>query len=215
MSGMTPRELIIENLRLQDQMTEAQEREHEVLVQSMRIMNNGDGNGGGGSLGERSRNNRSVNVLASTNADLSRRVQSAVVGEANAMSRMQKMEENAKDQDIRFSELVEISRNEEHLREKAELHAEECQLKLKTSEDRVVRLLSRFHTETSNNERLKKMLQERDASKDEYAGDVAMRTAYEQISAECNELRHQVGELRSKNATLMESMNDMCGEDRN
>jgi hypothetical protein len=203
MSGMTPRELIIENLRLQDQMTELQDRGHEALVARSRgIAVDDHGN---------SRTDRSVNVLASTNADLSRRVQSAVVSEANAMARMQRMEEDAKDQERRFSELVQIARIEEEKREQSEMYAQECEEKLKIAEERVVRLLSRLHAETQNTTRLKKLLKEAE-NKQIDGDDVALNNAYEQVAAECNELRRQVGELRNKNANLINALNEQSRE---
>jgi len=200
MSGLTPRELVIENLRLQDQMTELQDRQHESIVTNMRL-NSGEG----GIVVNDRRTDRSVNVLATTNADLSRRVQSAVVGEANAMARLQRMEEETKQQEKRFSELVEISRNEEKAREESETFANECQASLRVAEDRVVRLLSRLHAETQNTTRLKKMVAEgNDRSNGEQAGDAALARAYEQTQAECEELRSQVGQLRQQNSDLIE-----------
>ena len=41
---------------------------------------------------------------------------------------------------------------------------------------------------------------------DVYAGDAALTDAYEQVSAECGELRRQVGELRMKNAKLIDTV---------
>ena len=83
------------------------------------------------------------------------------------MAQLQRMEEESKLQEKRFSELVQISRNEEVSREKAEAFAHECQEALKTAEDRVVRLLSRLHAETSNTTRLKKIVKE---TQDKIAG---------------------------------------------
>jgi hypothetical protein len=157
MSGMSPRELVIENLRLQDRMTELQDRAHDALVGGGGLLG-----GPGGDVGSRLnagasnlRVERSVNVLAATNADLSRRVQHAVLGEASAMARLSKLEEENKLQQQRFAELVEISRGEEKAREAAEMRAAEAEAKLKTTEDRVVRLLSRLHVETQNNSKMK------------------------------------------------------------
>ena len=156
MSGMSPRELVIENLRLQDRMTELQDRAHEALIAG------GSGPSGAGRLNAAASNlrvERSVNVLAATNADLSRRVQNAVLGEATAMSRLSKLEEENKLQQQRFAELVEISRGEEKSREEAEKRAEDASAKLKAAEDRIVRLLSRLHVETQNNAKLKARLE--------------------------------------------------------
>ena len=216
MSGLTPRELIIENLRLQDHMTELQDRQHESLVANMRLHNGVDGGSGIG--GER-RAERSVNVLATTNADLSRRVQSAVVGEANAMARLQRMEQETKQQEKRFSELVEISRGEEASREEAENVAKECQEKLKVAEDRVVRLLSRLHAETQNTTRLKKLLVEANNRMSEMgagtqAGDDALARAYENVQAECLELRNQVSDLRDKNSRMVNDLRKQAMEDQ-
>jgi DNA repair exonuclease SbcCD ATPase subunit len=202
-------------------MTELQSQQHETLVASREMSSSIDGAGGvvGGSvsLGVGRRAERSVNVLATTNADLSRRVQSAVVGEANAMARLQRMEEEAREQGKRFAELVEIARSEEAAREEAEKVSKECQQKMKEAEDRVVRLLSRLHAETQNTTRLKKLLGEANAklsevSNDVYAGDAALSQAYEQTRAECQELRRQVGALRRENTMLVETVRDDAQE---
>ena len=222
MSGMTPRELVIENLRLQDHMTELQNQQHETMVASREISASMGGAGSivgssGGDLGVSRRAERSVNVLATTNADLSRRVQSAVVGEANAMASLQRMEEEAREQGKRFAELVEIARGEEAAREEAEKVSNECQQKMKETENRVVRLLSRLHAETQNTTRLKKLLGEANAKlsevgSDVHAGDAALSRAYEQTQAECQELRRQVGVLRRENTMLVETVRDDAQE---
>jgi hypothetical protein len=178
--------------------------------------------GGAGSIvgssgGVSRRAERSVNVLATTNADLSRRVQSAVVGEANAMASLQRMEEEAREQGKRFAELVEIARGEEAAREEAEKVSNECQQKMKETENRVVRLLSRLHAETQNTTRLKKLLGEANAKlsevgSDVHAGDAALSRAYEQTQAECEELRRQVGVLRRENTMLVETVRDDAQE---
>lgn len=163
MSGMSPRELIIENLRLQDRMTELQDRAHDALVgrsdaEVPHFLRGGSSHSTSNSLVVGTSNlraERSVNILASTNADLSRRVQNAVLGEADAMSRLAKLEEENKQQQQRFAELVQMSRSEEKAREAAEKRAEEANAKLKEAEDRIVRLLSRLHMETKKNAHLK------------------------------------------------------------
>jgi hypothetical protein len=213
MSGMSPRELVIENLRLQDRMTELQDRAHDALVM------------GGGALGRHGseapnrltagasnlRVERSVNVLAATNADLSRRVQQAVLGEANAMARLSKLEEENKLQQQRFAELVEISRGEEKSREKAETRAAEAEAKLKATEDRVVRLLSRLHVETQKNSTLKARLEKAEqrlsnADPNTLAGDAALARAYENTQGELQELRDQIRVLRLRNRELSAGM---------
>ena len=198
MENMSARQLLLENLRLQDRISMLEENETHNKVHDTRNTNIDVSNVA---------TMHGVSALASTNADLSRRVQRAIQAEAAALNKVRTLEEENLRQQKRFAELVEISRRQESDRNESEEQWAGTREQLQEAESRVVRLLSRLHIETKNNERLKQLLRDAELRCEELeqgnaAGDEALRSAYVNTQAEVSELRSQVDALRIENARM-------------
>lgn len=178
MDGVSSRSLVQENLRLQDRVSELQDREHVRQTQMH-------------DLAATVRPSRGMSILASTNAELTRRLEMLVKSEARAQEELRAARSEGVQSQRRFAELVEICRTEERGREEAMSRCEQLEQQLKEHEDRHVRLLRRLRAEDQKRSQLAAELAKLRGS-----------TVNPDLQAEVRELRQQVGALRQENARL-------------